>query len=281
MWKLFFLFIAMAVSAVGAPMAEPDELISYKKVGGVELKMHVFYPPDYQPSDKRPAMVFFFGGGWKTGSPSHFYDQSAYFASRGMVVLCPEYRTETANGTSPKECVKDAKSAMRWVKIHAPEMGVDPEKIAAGGGSAGGHLAAAVALVDGFSEEGEDLSVSCVPKALVLFNPVFDNGPDGYGYERVGEYWQAFSPMNNIDKDAPPTLVMLGGNDKLIPVATAQEYKRRMDEAGVRCELSLYGGMGHGFFNKKKYYETLLETDKFLESLGFLKGEPTLKRGDR
>lgn len=278
MWKTVLLVVMAAVCAVGELKPEPDELIPFKKVGNVELKLHVFYPPGFQPADQRPAMVFFFGGGWKHGSPSHFYNQSGYLASRGMVVICPEYRTETEHGTSPQECVKDAKSAMRWIKTYASELGIDPEKIAAGGGSAGGHVAAATALIDGFNEAGEDTSVSCVPKALVLFNPVFDNGPDGYGYDRVGEYWREFSPMHNIDKEAPPTLVMMGGSDHLIPVSTAQEYKQRMDEAGVRCDLDLYGGMGHGFFNKKKYYETLLTTDRFLESLGFLEGEPALER---
>jgi acetyl esterase/lipase len=167
---------------------------------------------------------------------------------------------------------------MRWVRKHAAKLGIDANKLAAGGGSAGGHVAAACGTVKGFNEEGEDTSVSCRPNALVLFNPVFDNGPEGYGYDRVKEYWQQFSPMHNIDKDTPPTVVFLGTKDKLIPVATAKKYKELMEKAGGRCDLQLYKDQPHGFFNKARYYETLLEADRFLTSLGYLKGEPTLKK---
>ncbi|MEM8713895.1 MAG: alpha/beta hydrolase fold domain-containing protein, partial [Planctomycetota bacterium] len=90
-------------------------------------------------------------------------------------------------GPRPTTCVEDGKSAVRWIREHAAEIGVDPGRLAAGGGSAGGHVAAAIATVNGFNADQDDLSVSCVPEALVLFNPVFDNGPGGYGHDRVQE----------------------------------------------------------------------------------------------
>src|SRR5210317_2600573 len=124
---------------------KPDKAVVYKKVGQVELNIHVFNPPDYAASDKRPAIVFFFGGGWNGGSPSQFYPHCAYLASRGMVAMSAEYRVKTRHGTSPRECVKDGKSALRWIRIHADDLGIDPNKLAAGGGSAGGHVAAATA----------------------------------------------------------------------------------------------------------------------------------------
>ncbi len=195
-----------------------------------------------------------------------------------MVAICADYRTNKNGGVDPRGCVTDVKSAMRWVRAHAGELGIDPQRIAAGGGSAGGHLAAATALIGKFDEAGEDTSVSCRPDALVLFNPVVDNSEKGYGYERVGAYWQDFSPLHNIDKTAPPTLFMLGTKDALIPVAVGEEYKKRMEEVGARCDLRLYDGQPHGFFNGARYFETLTETDRFLESLGFLKGKPTLVR---
>jgi len=264
--------VLMSLICAECAIAEitPDQIIEYKQVGDLKLTLHIFNPPDHKASDKTPAIVFFFGGGWKGGTPSHFYSQSQYLASRGMVAICADYRTEQNAGTTPVECVKDGKSAMRWVRSHAEQLGIDPDKLAAGGGSAGGHIAAAMATLKGFNEEGEDTSVSCKPSALVLFNPVFDNGPGGYGYDRVSSYWKEFSPMYNLDKDVPPTLVQLGTKDQLIPVATAKAYKAKMEELGVRCDLILYEGQPHGFFNNAKYKETLQAADDFLLSQGYL-----------
>ena len=259
----------------GLALAEvqPDRIIEYKKTEQGPLTLHVFNPPGHKADDKTPAIVFFFGGGWKGGAPKQFYKQSAHLALRGMVAICAEYRVESKHQTSPRECVKDGKSAMRWVRSHVAEIGIDPDRIAAGGGSAGGHVAAATATLAGFNEEGEDSSISCRPAALVLFNPVFDNGPEGYGYDRVKEYWKEFSPLHNLDASAPPTLVMLGTKDNLIPVATAEAYKAKMEELGVRCDLILYEEQPHGFFNQVKYKETLKASDDFLVSLGYLKEE--------
>ena len=258
----------------------PDKTVAYKKVGPSELKIHVFTPSNHTPADNRPAIVFFFGGGWNGGSPSQFYPHCEYLASRGMVAMSAEYRVKTRHGTSPRECVKDGKSAIRWIRAHAGELGIDPNKLAAGGGSAGGHVAAATAAVKGFNEESEDQGISCRPNVLVLFNPVFDNGPGGYGHDRVKEYWKDFSPMHNISESTPPTIVFLGTRDKLIPTATAQQYHKLMADKGRRCDLHLYKDQGHGFFNhrnKKYFVATVIEADRFLASLGYLKGEPTLQ----
>ena len=147
---------------------------------------------------------------------------------------------------------------------------ITSDKIAAGGGSAGGHVAAATATAVGFEGEGEDLEVSSRPNALVLFNPVFDNGPTGFGHDRVKAYWEKISPMHNITEETPPTIVFLGTKDKLIPVETAEDYKRRMEAVNQRCDLHLYDDQPHGFFNKAKYEETLAAMDSFLVSLGYL-----------
>lgn len=257
-------------------LPKPERIVEYKKVGDTALHLHVFNPPGHKVSDKRPAIVFFFGGGWNGGTPTQFYGQSAYFASRGMVAISAEYRTKKSSNTSPQECVKDGKSAVRWLRGHAGELGIDPDRIAAGGGSAGGHVAAATGTLKEFNEAGEDTMISCRPNALVLFNPVFDNGPQGYGHDRVKDYWKEFSPIDNIDANTPPTVVFLGTKDNLIPVDTAKRFQKLMKDAGGRCELHLYEGQPHGFFNKEKYKETLIEADKFLVSLGYLQGEPTL-----
>jgi len=189
--------------------------------------------------------------------------------------MSAEYRVKSRNKTPPSECVKDGKSAVRWIRQHAAELGVDPKKVAAGGGSAGGHVAAATGTTKAFEEKGEDLGVSSRPNAMLLFNPVYDNGPGGYGHGRVQEYWKEFSPMHNIDKDTPPAVVFLGTKDKLIPVATAKKFKELMEKAGVKSVLHLFEGQGHGFFNRrgdmKCYNKTVEQMDAFLVELGYLK----------
>lgn len=263
---------------------EPTDVVAYKRVqneaGEAEdLHLHIFTPEGHGQEDKRPAIVFFFGGGWNGGTPSQFFPHGAYLASRGMVAISAEYRVKSRHGTSPQACVMDGKSAVRWIRAHAEELGIDADRLAAGGGSAGGHVAAATATVTGFDDAKDDVKISCRPNALVLFNPVFDNGPEGYGYDRVADYWQDFSPMHNLSENTPPTVVFLGTQDKLIPVSTAEAYKKRMVENGCRCDLHLYDGQAHGFFNFKNYENyvaTVKEMDKFLASLGYLDGVPTI-----
>lgn len=263
--------------------AKPTKVVTYKTIGDVELKMHIFEPAGHKSSDKSPAIVFFFGGGWVGGTPTQFYPHCAYLASRGMVGMAAEYRTEKGHGTPPSACVEDGKSAIRWARSHASELGIDPDKLAAGGGSAGGHVASATATIEGFNAEGEDTSVSAIPNALALFNPVYDNGPKGYGHGRVKDYWEEFSPAHNIRKGMPPAIVFLGTKDGLIPVETAEKFKSKMEAVGSRSDLHLYEGQPHGFFNynrngRKYYFETVTAMDKFLASLGYLQGEPTLQK---
>ena len=253
----------------------------YKRVGERELRLHVIKPLDWKATDRRPALVFFHGGGWVAGTPVQFNEQGQYLASRGLVCAQVEYRLlkGSAPDEPPTQCVQDAKSAMRWVRAHAAELGVDAARIGAGGGSAGGHLAAFVGMVEGNDDPADDLKVSPKAAALVLFNPVFDNGPDGgWGTKRVGSRFKEFSPAHNISADDPPAIVFLGRNDNLIPVATVERFQNNMKAAGVRCETRFYTGQGHGFFNQEPWKTiTLAEADKFLASLGWLKGEPTLK----
>ena len=268
-----FLWIFQA-SVFAAQWRQPDAQWLYKTVDDTELKLHVYMPEGHNTSDKRPAVIFFFGGGWNNGSPGQHYSQCAHLASRGMVAMSAEYRVKSRNQTTPKECVEDGKSAIRWVRAHAAELGIDPTRIAAGGASAGGHVAAAAGTVDSFDATNEDLSVSSRPDALVLFNPVFDNGPGGFGHSRVKAYWQDISPIHNISASAPPSIVFLGTEDEYIGAEVAVRYKELMDQSGVRCDLHLYPEQAHGFFNpdrKNGYFKKTLETmDDFLTSLDFL-----------
>lgn len=239
----------------------------------VDLQLHIFPPRAGTGGKARPAIVFFFGGGWMGGTPSQFYPQCEHLAKRGMIAISAEYRTAKPHGTSPAECVKDGKSAVRFLRANAEKMGIDPVRIAAGGGSAGGHVAAATATLNGFDDPDDDTSVSARPDALVLFNPVYDNSPEGYGNARVKDFWKAFSPLHNISPNTPPTVVFLGTKDDLIPTATAERFRDEMQTRGLRSELFLYDGQGHGFFNSKNkeyHQKTLQEADRFLTSLGYL-----------
>ena len=281
----FFLFLLLAASAAQTDAATPTgKAHVYKEVGERSLKLYVTKPADWQADDKRPAIVFYHGGAWVGGAPGQFTEHSKYLASRGMVCVQVQYRLlDKKNNDPPKICVEDAKSAMRWVRSRAGELGIDPNRIASAGGSAGGHLAAFVGMVEGGDASTDDKSVSAKSNAMVLFNAVFDNGPGGWGSKRVALRYKEFSPFHNVSNDDPPALVFLGSDDKLIPVKTAYDFQSMMKKEKVRCEVMIFDGQPHGFFNhgragNKYYYETVLAMDKFLASLGWLEGAPTLEK---
>lgn len=257
---------------------KPDRSVVYKAFEKDPLELNIFLPDDWQPSDARPAIVFFFGGGWVGGSPSQFYPQSRYLASRGMVAISAQYRTRNSHGTEPVQCVADGKSAVRWMRQHAAELGIDPDRIAAGGGSAGGHVAATTGVIDGLDEAGEDLTVSSRPNALVLFNPATDIS----GIARWGEHAVKGSPLQHVDGGDPPSILFHGKADTTVPYRTAVAFCEAMQEAGNRCELVGYGGRPHGFFNYSRsrvsYTSSVWHMDRFLASLGYLEGPPTVGR---
>ena len=272
------------------PTWTPTRSDVYKVTPHGELEIHGFLPQDHatrtrnEPAEPVPAVVFFFGGGWSGGTPSQFYPHCDYLASRGIAAFSAEYRVRSRHGTNPFVCVHDAKSAVRWLRRHAMELGIDPDRIVAAGGSAGGHLAAATATVRGLDDPGDDRSISCRPSALVLFNPVYDNGPGEYGHDRVGDRYLEISPAHNIREGTPPALVFFGTDDRLVSVESAKRFQRAMRDAGARSELRLFDGRGHGFFNHGRgdgndYVETVRSMDEFLASLGMLDGSPVLGRG--
>ena len=145
---------------------KPDRVVAFKEIvlkkGEAkkgELSLHVFNPQGHQVTDHSPAIVFFFGGGWNGGTPKQFYEQAKFFADHGFVAISAEYRVESRNKTTPFECVQDGKSAIRWVRSHAPELGVNSKQIVAAGGSAGGHVAVCTGIIKGHENKDEDLQV--------------------------------------------------------------------------------------------------------------------------
>ncbi|HVJ87249.1 MAG TPA: alpha/beta hydrolase, partial [Caulifigura sp.] len=262
----------------------------YKKVGGAELKLYVFQPAEGVGAAPRPAIVFFFGGGWMNGSPTQFVNQSKYLASRGMVAIVADYRVKSRNDSTVEQSTADALSAVRWVRGHSSELGIDPKRIAAGGGSAGGHLAAATGTLEGADEPGEDTSVSARPNAMVLFNPALvlpslaaikASGDKKDLSSRFSGDPQKMSPADHVRPGQAPSIIFHGKADTTVDIATAEKFRDAAVKAGNRCELVAFEGQGHGFFNwnrkdKQAFAETLEKTDRFLASLGWLSGPPTV-----
>lgn len=269
-------------------MEGASEVAVYKTVGDLELKLYIFQPVGNRPGNPTPAIVFYFGGAWSTGSPEQWHRQCRYFSSRGMVAIAVDYRVRSRNNTTPLDAVHDAKSSLRWIRQNAPRLGIDPSRIAAAGGSAGGHLAATLGIIDGLDEPTEDRRISSRANALVLYNPAvvlapvegttLGGGRGGGAGGNSNEDRQAISPYHHITAGEPPTITFHGKQDQTIDYATAEIFTKKMVEAGNRAELVLFDGAGHGFFNSGQYYPGVLaQTDRFLASLGYVKGNPTVK----
>lgn len=260
-----------------APVKHEERV--YKKTPQGELTLHLSLPVDWKPSDKRPAIVFFFGGGWKHGSYVQFVAQSDYFASRGMVAASADYRIESIHHTTPDKCVEDAKSAVRYLRQHASELGLDPEKVVAAGGSAGGHIAACSALIDAFDADSDDRGISAKPNALVLFNPALNIDELALKRHATPEEKaraEAITPNRFIKSGTPPAIMFFGTKDAL--KEGAEQYLARAKPLGLRAELWTAEGQSHGFFNRSPWSQvTAKKADGFLISLGYLKGEPTVE----
>ena len=273
-----------------AEIGESEQRV-YKTVGDVKLKMYIYNPAGHVAADKKPVIVFFFGGGWKGGSPKQFQKQSEYLASRGMVAMSAEYRVSSKHQVKAVSCVKDAKSAIRWVRQHAKQLGINPNQVVAAGGSAGGHLAACTGTILEFDEANEDLEISSKPNAMVLFNPAVVLAPvaDRPNFlkaknleARMGVDPIKLSPYHHVRKGIAPTLILHGKGDTTVPYWTADYYTAALQKKGNVCQLVGYNNQKHGFFNfgrngNKNFIATTTEMDKFLTALGYLKGEPTVK----
>lgn len=264
-----------AAKARSSPQArpEPTETRVYKKVGGTELQLWIWKPEGWTATDKRSAVVFYHGGGWRNGSPRSFSRQSLALAQRGMVAISVQYRLTSQAGVTLADCVKDARSAFRWVRSHAAELGIDPAKIAAGGGSAGGHLAATLVTLQEVNDTQDDAAVSTMPAALLLFNPAvrLDFARAGeVTKEQLGER-QRMSPFHQLKPGHPPTIIFHGEEDAVVPVQTVRDYTVKVKELGGQCELVAIPGQGHSFFNRDPWYaDTLKQSEVFLEKLGLL-----------
>ncbi len=265
----------------------------YKTIDDVNLSIYIFDPHDLQSGDRRSAIVFFFGGGWRSGSPQQFEEHCKYLASRGMVAMAADYRVSSRHGTKALQCVADGKSAVRWIRANAKRLGIDPARVAAGGGSAGGHVAACAGTIARLDEEGEDAAVSSLPDCMVLFNPAVVLAPVGKQspfpedrmadlMSRMGIEPEKLSPYHNISRGAPPTILFHGTGDTTVPYRTAELFAKRMSEVGNVCKLVPSEGRSHGFFNYGRngntdFKKTVRAMDEFLAENGLLEGKPTIE----
>ena len=295
--KILVLVIIFAPALLAQPSYPPEiegaEVEVYKHVDGVDLQLWIKHPPNHNPGKPLPAIVFYFGGGWRSGSPEQFIEQADWLAARGMVAILVDYRVASRHGVPAKECVSDAKSCIRYIRRHARRLGIDPDRIVAAGGSAGGHLAAAVASLPGFDAASDDLSVSVMPNALALFNPAVVLAPvDGSMdmdddrraelTQRMGTDLVSMSPFHHIRTGLPPTIIFHGKNDTTVPFQSVRLFQERMLRLGNRCELMAYEQAGHGFFNFGRennihFVDSMMRLDAFLVSLGYLVPGPKVE----
>ena len=270
---------ATTIAAQG-PSPQPESIEGavthvYKSIGTTQLRLHIFDRSGASVRP-RPAIVFFFGGGWTTGRVSQFVPQAEHLADRGMVAAVADYRVIGRHKTTAFEAMTDAKSAIRWLRAHAGELGIDANRIAAGGGSAGGHIALSAAVFTAFDEAGENSKISSRPSALVLFNPVVDTTHDRPVFkERFAGRTRDASPIHHLPRGLPPIVILHGKADTTVPYADVERFCVEASKLGNRCELHGYEGAAHGFFNPEReegkwYRQTLEEMERFLTKLGYL-----------
>ncbi len=240
--------IATAAASSLPSQAKPTRVECYRTVAKVELQAHLFLPTT---ANCQTAILFFFGGGWNSGTPAQFYPQAAAAAELGALAICFEYRVRSRHQTTPFDSVADAKAAIRWVRQNADRLDVRPDRIVAGGGSAGGHLAAACAFLPVEEASGAP-HVSCLPDALLLFNPVLDTTNLRFAAAPLGTRCEELSPLHHVRPGSPPTIIFHGTADVTVPFADAEQFRAAMQAVGNPCELIAYPGLKHGFFNPGK-----------------------------
>jgi acetyl esterase len=276
----------------------------YRTIGDVKLNAYIFEPKGHAKTDRRPAAVFFFGGGWKGGTPGQFLPQCLHLAARGMVAISVDYRVKSRLNVFPQDCVRDAKAAIRWVRANAERLGIDPDRVVAGGGSAGGHLAAATALLPGFEDE-DNKGVSSMPNAMLLFNPAVvmapvDGHPDlltaekfadiaercdgrpqevsPYHFVRAGTAAEHHLPRHERRGGAFPDRAVVSKSDERRRQPLRTESLR--GPAAWILSIRAAGRMRPASGPKLHYYKTLAEADAFLESLDYLTPAPITETFD-
>lgn len=268
-----FLCSLLVVSTVCAQTTRPGEVFTYKDDDGTPRQMEIYFPEGHDPDEASvPGIIMFHGGGWSSGNRFQFRYLCSYFASRGLVAATASYKLAPKNrkglnleGSHKRICIVDAKSAIRWYKQNAKKLGVDPERIISGGGSAGGHIALLATNNPGLNDPQDDTNVDTDVVAYLLFNPAVSKEKD-----------TEVNLLDHIDKDFPPAIMFWGSDDKWLKGWTPvyDEIKSRGIQSFEYWEAQ---GQKHSFFNKQPWLDvTIAQADRFLNQLGLIEGEPTL-----
>jgi acetyl esterase/lipase len=244
---------AVEKPAASAPEVTPTtlpgaETFVYRAGQPEPMRLFVFKPKGWRANDHRPALVFFFGGGWTKGTPERAASYAKWAATLGLVGIAPDYRTRDRFNTSPLESVADGRAALRWVQEHAGELGIDSTKIVAGGSSAGGHVALWTAIAH--TPPGSDAAEAPLAKpcALILVSPVSDTSSlQGYTPKRFGTNAEALSPVHQLDAKMPPVLVFHGDADTTVTNLQSIALEQKLLATGNVCERVNVPGGSHGF----------------------------------
>ncbi len=274
---LFVLAVVVLQCGGGVAAEVTHKSFVYKESGGQPRRVEVYFPPNHQPGkSKTPGMILFHGGAWSGGKPTQFTRACEYFAGRGLVTATVQYRMLTkaeaqqlpAGESKKRVCITDAKSAIRWFKSQASELGIDPERVITGGGSAGGHISVLATTNPGLDDPGDPKNVTTSVVAYVLFNPAFtaDDKTD-----------PQVDALQHVTKSFAPAIVFFGTNDSAWKPGWDAVFARLKSLGNTAVDEQLAENQGHGFFNKDPWQTlTLIAADRFLVRQGLLAGEPTL-----
>jgi acetyl esterase len=253
----------------------PVKEITYKEIGERKLKFYIFEPETVR--NNKPVLLFFIGGSFKKDpvSPARFQHQAKYFASKGIVSICVDYRNGQDEGFSPIQAICDVKSAVRWVRGNAAILEIDPDQLIVCGSSAGSYISVSSIMFDQFNDTSDNQQTNNIPNALI----VFAGGMDGVDimsrrYPELLEQATDLSPFHHIKKCLPKTLWMCGDGD--IVYQQNKEFVQLMNMEGNDIAFHEYEGGEHGFFHygrheNKYYHATIREMENFLTSNGFIK----------
>jgi acetyl esterase/lipase len=271
----FFYLLTFLYSPGFSQTKENVKTYTFKTIDTVQLNLQVYYPKKLKRKSRVPVVIFFFGGGWTQSAPNQFKSHCIYLTNHRIIGITAEYRVKNIHNTTPQDAISDAKSAIRWIKANSDELLIDKNKIIAAGGSAGGHLAACTATLDGFNDPNDDISIDPIPSAMILFNPALEI-PSGV-MDRFGgeEEARKASPTFFISEKTPPTLIFHGTDDQLVPASSILEFQKKMIDLGNTCEVILFGDEQHAFFNvgrkgNRPYHQTLVLMKQFLIEEGYL-----------